>query len=147
MRKILPIILLALACIKCFAQIKPQPPFNARDLSISWEGIQNNYKSPENALNALIITNTGKIPFPVEGWTMYFSSSRLLDSNTVSENAKIKYLNGDFYSLKPLSNFSEIKPGTSIRIEFVSKEPILNVTDAPDGIYYLKQVIMLVILA
>lgn len=141
MRKILPIILLALACIKCFAQIKPQPPFNARDLSISWEGIQNNYKSPENALNALIITNTGKIPFPVEGWTMYFSSSRLLDSNTVSENAKIKYLNGDFYSLKPLSNFSEIKPGTSIRIEFVSKEPILNVTDAPDGFYLVWDIL------
>jgi hexosaminidase len=112
-----------------------EPSFNARDLTITWEALQNQYQNTRKSLNAVTITNNGKATFPASGWKMYFNSSRLMDVETVTGNAKINFINGDLFSLTPTEKFTELKPGASIRIEFVDDEQVVNITDGPEGFY------------
>jgi len=128
-------LLLTFSCVKLFAGAKPEPAFNAHDLSITWEPVQNNYKTPDQSLNAITITNNGKNTFPASGWKMYFNSARLIVPATVTGNAKIDFVNGDLFSLTPTTTFIEIKPGASVRIEFIDEEPVVNITDGPEGFY------------
>jgi hexosaminidase len=109
--------------------------FNAHDLSISWEALQNDYQTKQQSLNAITITNNGHTTFPATGWKMYFNSARLVASATVTGNAKIDFINGDLFSLTPTGTFTELKPGASVRIEFVDEEPVVNITDGPEGFY------------
>ena len=131
--KKLVLFFLLIVCLKCEAQ--NDSLFKARDLSISWEPVQNNYKTADHSLNAITITNTGKKALPASGWKLFFNSARLLDSASVSKNMKISFINGDLFSMTPASTFSEIAPGTSMRIEYVANEPVINITDAPEGFY------------
>jgi hexosaminidase len=39
------------------------------------------------------------------------------------------------FSLTPTATFTEIKPGESVRIEFIDEDPVINITDGPDGFY------------
>jgi len=128
-------LLLAFSCVKLSARAKDAPAFNAHDLSITWEPVQNNYKSPDQSLNAITITNNGKNTFPATGWKMFFNSARLIVPATVTGNAQIAFINGDLFSLTPTATFTEIKPGASVRIEFIDEEPVVNITDGPDGFY------------
>ena len=109
--------------------------FNAADLRISWEVMDNNYQGKNEALTALVITNSGKEVLPAAGWKFYFNSGRGFTENAVSGNAKINQVNGDLYSITPTAGFKELKPGESARIEYVNDDPVVNVTDAPEGIY------------
>jgi hexosaminidase len=129
------IVLIAVAFVKVTAKTITEPTFNTHNLSITWEPIQNNYQNPEQSLNAITITNNGKSTFPASGWKMYFNSARLIVPVTVSGNAKIDFVNGDLFSLTPTNTFTEIKPGASIRIEFIDEEPVVNITDGPEGFY------------
>jgi hexosaminidase len=121
------------SAIYCIASNKPL--FNTRDLSITWEPLQNDYQNKRQSLNAITITNNGRQAFPAAGWKMYFNSARLVVSATVTGNAKIDFVNGDLFNLTPTSTFTEIKPGASIRIEFIDEEPVVNITDGPEGFY------------
>jgi hexosaminidase len=112
-----------------------QPVFNAHDLTITWEPMQNDYQNKRQSLNAITITNNGRQTFPAAGWKMYFNSARLIVPETVTGNAKIDFVNGDLFSLTPTNTFTEIKPGASIRIEFIDEEPVVNITDGPEGFY------------
>jgi hexosaminidase len=128
-------LLSAVISANAMAKPKGEPQFNAHDLSVVWEPIQNDYKTPDQSLNAITITNNGKNTFPASGWKIYFNSARLIVQNTVTGNAKIDFVNGDLFSLTPTSTFTEIKPGASVRIEFIDEEPVVNITDGPEGFY------------
>ncbi|MDB5087289.1 MAG: Hexosaminidase, partial [Mucilaginibacter sp.] len=129
------VILTAAFCLNLAAKPIDEPKFNTRDLSIAWEALQNNYQNKPQSLNALTITNNGKTTFPATGWKMYFNSARLMAEQTVTGNATIKFVNGDLFSLTPTATFTEIKPGQSVRIEFVDEEPVITNTDGPEGFY------------
>jgi hexosaminidase len=135
MRYYLIVILMAVTFVKVAAKPTAEPLFNAHDLSIVWEPVQNDYKNHQQSLNAITITNNGKKTFPASGWKMYFNSARLITPATVSGNAKIDFVNGDLFSLTPTATFTDIKPGQSIRIEFIDDEPVVNITDGPEGFY------------
>lgn len=109
--------------------------FNAADLHISWEVVDNNYQNKNEAVTALVITNKGKNTLPANGWKFYFNSGRGFTENAVSGNAKINQVNGDLYSITPTDGFKELKPGESTRIEYVNDDPVVNMTDGPEGIY------------
>jgi hexosaminidase len=135
MRYYLLVMLMAVSFIKATAKPNDEPKFNAHDLSITWEALKNDSPVKQQSLNALTITNNGKTTFPAIGWKMYFNSARLIVSATATGNAKIDFVNGDLFSLTPTNTFTEIKPGASIRIEFIDEEPVVNVTDGPEGFY------------
>ncbi|MDB5008445.1 MAG: beta-N-acetylhexosaminidase [Mucilaginibacter sp.] len=129
------IIFMAALCVSATAKPKDKIQFNTHDLSITWEPIQNDYHNRQQSLNAITITNNGKSTFPALGWKMYFNSARLIVPATVTGNAKIDFVNGDLFSLTPTATFTEIKPGASVRIEFIDDEPVVNITDGPEGFY------------
>jgi hexosaminidase len=117
------------------AQQNNMPVFHAQDLSIRWEAIQNDYLNKPRSLNAVTITNNSSVEFPASGWKMYFNSARLIAPAAVSGNARIDLMNGDLFSLTPTAGFLALKPGTSVRIEYIAEEPVVNITDGPEGFY------------
>ncbi|WDF76694.1 family 20 glycosylhydrolase [Mucilaginibacter sp. KACC 22773] len=135
MRKIFILTLFAAFFISTAFKTTDAVKFNAADLRISWEVMDNNYQNKNEALTALVITNNGKNVLPAGGWKFYFNSGRGFTENAVSGNAKINQVNGDLYSITPTGSFKDLKPGESARIEYVNDDPVVNITDAPEGIY------------
>jgi hexosaminidase len=127
--------LMAAVIMQLTAKPKDGPPFNARDLSISWQPVQNNYQNKGQSLNALTIINNGKNTLPASGWKMYFNDAGMLLPETPTGNASITFINGDLFSLTPTATFGELKPGASIKVEFIGEDPVVNITDGPDGFY------------
>jgi hexosaminidase len=135
MRKIFTTMLIAAFFMSSAFKTTDAIKFNAADLRISWEVMDNNYQGKNEALTALVITNSGKDVLSAGGWKFYFNSGRGFTENAVSGNAKINQVNGDLYSITPTAGFKDLKPGESARIEYVNDDPVVNVTDAPEGIY------------
>jgi len=135
MRKIFILMLAAAFFMNTAFKTTDAVKFNAADLHISWEVMDDNYQNKNEALTVLVITNSGKNVLPAGGWKFYFNSGRGFVENAVSGNAKINQVNGDLYSITPTAGFKELKPGESARIEYVNEEPVVNITDAPEGIY------------
>ncbi|MEO6977034.1 MAG: family 20 glycosylhydrolase [Mucilaginibacter sp.] len=126
---------MAAFCLNAAAKPTDGPKFNTRDLSITWEALQNDSPKKGQALNAITITNNGKATFPANGWKMYFNSARLVAEQTVTGNATIKFVNGDLFSLTPTTTFPDLKPGQSVRIEFIDEDAVITATDGPEGFY------------
>ncbi|MEO6631868.1 MAG: family 20 glycosylhydrolase, partial [Mucilaginibacter sp.] len=126
---------MAAFCLNAAAKPIDGPKFNTRDLSITWEALQNDSPKKGQALNAITVKNNGKATFPATGWKMYFNSARLITEQTVTGNATIKFVNGDLFSLTPTATFPDLKPGQSVRIEFIDEDPVITLTDGPEGFY------------
>ncbi len=122
-----------------FFSLKAQPGsrtvFPAQDLSIRWEVMQNGYQNKAQSLNALTLTNNSAVELPAAGWKMFFNSAGLMVPATLSGNARIDFINGDLFSLTPTAGFQALKPGQSVRIEYLKTDPAVNVTDGPEGFY------------
>ena len=93
MRHLLIALFAVLTCTKCLATEQPQ--FNAHDLSISWQAVENDKPVRGQSINAITITNNGHTTFPATGWKMYFNSARLITPAAVSGNATFGFVNGD----------------------------------------------------
>ena len=135
MRPLISIFIFLLFIVQATAQPHPEPALPARDLNIQWEAVQNDYQNKPKSLNAIIITNNSSIELPATGWKMYFNCARLLDSSAVTGNVRFDWINGDLFSMTPVPGFAVLKPGTSVRIEYVAQEPVVNITDGPEGFY------------
>ncbi|HVV56141.1 MAG TPA: glycoside hydrolase family 20 zincin-like fold domain-containing protein, partial [Mucilaginibacter sp.] len=127
------LITMLLACTGITAMARPN--FNPHDLSVAWQAIKNDSPKRGQSLNAITITNNGKSTLPAGGWKIYFNSARMVEPVTPSGNATIAFLNGDLFSLTPSASFGELKPGQSVRIEFVDDDLVVNITDGPEGFY------------
>ncbi|MDR6940242.1 family 20 glycosylhydrolase [Mucilaginibacter pocheonensis] len=135
MRTIFTTMLIAAFFMSTAFTVTDEIKFKAADLRMSWQVVDNNYQNKNRALTALVITNAGHDILPAIGWKFYFNSGRGFTENAVSGNAKINQVNGDLYSITPTDGFKELKPGASVRIEYINDDPVVNVTDAPEGIY------------
>jgi hexosaminidase len=137
MRRFFTLLLFVAVNIKAVAVMADVPNFDIKDLHLSWEVIDNNYQNKQEALTSLTITNKGKQTLPAGGWKIYFNSSRNFIENAVSGNAKILQVNGDLYSITPNDKFKEIKPGESLRIDYLCDAIVINFTDAIEGPYFV----------
>jgi hexosaminidase len=135
MRRYFTLLLFVAVNLHTVAVLADVPKFNARELYISWEVVDNNYHNKQESLTAITITNKGKQTLPASGWKFYFNSSRNFTADAVSGNARVEQVNGDLYSITPNHKFTAIKPGESARIEYVCEAPVVNFTDAIEGIY------------
>jgi hexosaminidase len=133
MRRFIIMLFVLAFCYNAIAQ-NNQSAFNAHDVSISWQALQNNYSNGKSSLNALDITNNGKQTLPASGWKLYFNSARDITPATVTGNAVINQLNGDLFCLTPTTSFTALKPGATERIEFLGDE-VVNMSDSPEGPY------------
>src|SRR5450631_901644 len=135
MRYFISVLLFLSFFVRTTAQPGRDPALPARDLSIQWEAVQNDYQNRPKSLNAIIITNNGSTELPGTGWKMYFNCARLIDAASVTGNVQFELINGDLFSMTPEPGFQALKPGASLRIEYVAQEPVVNITDGPEGFY------------
>lgn len=135
MRQLLIVMLILIVGTKANASKIDSLPFDASDLHIKWEAVQDDYQNKAQSLNAITITNTGKNTFPASGWKIYFNSPHNFLPASPTNNIKVDHINGDLFSFTPLNTFTELKPGASVRIEFIDTDNIVNFTDAPEGFY------------
>lgn len=109
--------------------------FDSHALSFTWQALQNDNPKKGESLNELVITNNGKAELPASGWKFYFNSARGILPAATTGNANFTKLNGDLFTITPTSGFAGIKPGESAKIDFVSDELIVNISDMPVGFY------------
>jgi hexosaminidase len=108
---------------------------DAKDLSITWRLVTNNYKGQSLNQSTIQLENHSKKMFPGTGWTIYFNYTREIYAESLTGDVLINHLNGDIYQLKPGQEFKNIKPGKAAVITYVSDDELLNLTSAPSGFY------------
>ena len=128
------LLLTALVLISFLVQSQPKT-IDASKINVQWEVIENSHQDKSQFLSAFTFTNAGKEDIPATGWTLYFNFVRSVDPASVTGGVMIERVNGDFFKLYPKADFKGIKAGTSLRVEFVSSDWVVNFTDAPAGIY------------
>lgn len=106
-------------------------------MRVQWEVIENHYQNQSQFLSAFTITNKGKAALPSSGWTLYFNFIRGIIPASVTGGVHMEQVNGDLFKLYPSKDFTGIKPGASLRVEFVSGDWVVNYTDAPAGLYFV----------
>ena len=116
------------------ASPQTQAPLQDAPLSISWQ-VLTHLDTPSAFSSALTLTNTSDAPIAASGWTLYFNFIRLIDAGSVSAQARITHINGDFYKLEPTSSFPVLEPGASTEITFQSAFWAVKKSDAPGGFY------------
>ena len=109
--------------------------FNAADLFIEWEVIENNHKGKREFLSAFTISNNSGRTLPAKGWSIYFNFPRMINSGSVTGDMKMEHINGDFYRMSPAADFKGIPSKQTLRVAFVAGAWGVSVSDAPAGIY------------
>ena len=89
MRRFFTLLLFVAVNVHAVAVMADAPKFNARELHITWEVVDNNYQGKPEALTAITITNRSKQTLPASGWKFYFNSSRNFTAEAVSGNARV----------------------------------------------------------
>ncbi|XHR93815.1 carbohydate-binding domain-containing protein [Mucilaginibacter sp. UC70_90] len=135
MNKIFTLVVIAAVFVCSGFKINDDKKPNVTNLHLTWQVMDNNYQNKNQALTALVIANKSHEVLPAGGWKIYFNSGRGFTKTAVSNNALIEQVNGDLYSITPTSGFKDLKPGETSRIEFVCDDPVVNITDAPEGPY------------
>jgi hexosaminidase len=113
---------------------KTNDKISAEQLKISWRMGANHHQEKSNFISAFTIVNKGGVDIAAPGWNIYFNFPRRIKSETVTGNAAIRHINGDFFELSPLADFN-LPAGDSVVIEFVSSDWAINYSDAPAGLY------------
>lgn len=108
---------------------------DVKDLHVAWEIVENNYKGKREFLSAFTLTNKGKQTLPATGWAIYFNFPRMIHSASVSSKMQIRHINGDFYELKPGTQFNGLRTNDTVRVEYSGGAWVVSISDAPAGIY------------
>ncbi|MCJ8209821.1 carbohydate-binding domain-containing protein [Mucilaginibacter sp. RS28] len=132
------IIVLMCALLAVFMETKAQKGFNPGQLQVKWEVLQNNYQGKQQFRDELILSNPGVGELPSSGWKIYFNFPRMILPATVEGPVKMAHANGDLFYFEPAADFKGLKPGDSVRIEFTADAWAVNITDGPDGLYFVE---------
>ena len=120
-------------CTLALAQ-KANSQFDPKKLKVTWELVDNDYEGKPQSLSALTLTNTGQVPLPASGWSLYFNalgSVKPIDKSPV----QIEHMNGDLQRLVPTADAKAIPAGGSQRIELIGRGRVSSVSNTPTGLY------------
>ncbi|WP_198175023.1 family 20 glycosylhydrolase [Spirosoma arboris] len=108
-------------------------------LKIKWELVQNQYQAKPQFLAALVVTNGSQEIMPVSGWKLYFNLRYHSPNLTaLSKELTIKNVNGELFYLQPTLDFTPLKSGESVRLEFTGARRVANYQDAPSGFFWVN---------
>jgi len=111
--------------------------FNPQNLEVTWELMENFYRERQQYLSAFTLTNRGQVPVPAKGWSIWFNQFTNVLPGSLTGKFTSEYINGGLYRFMPDSGFGGLKPGESVRIEFLSGGAALNISLAPRGLYWV----------
>jgi hexosaminidase len=126
-----------MSCFITIATAQKSKLFDEKKLQVNWELISNQYQQTDNASCAFTIVNNNKNAFPANGWVIYFSSSRNMESIVSPDGLSIDHVNGDIFKIAPTASFKGIASNASTRIAYISEGLSLNYSSAPSGLYIL----------
>jgi len=123
---------------QCKYQAKSVTDFpDENEIVVSWELISNTVSEQTYYSSAFTIENQSQYKLGNTGWSMYFNQSpRTIIPGSVSKEAQIEQINGDFYRMFP-TEFFALDPGKSITISFKCRGWLIKKTDAPLGLYFV----------
>jgi hexosaminidase len=127
------IIILGCLFISCASE-SDKKKFSGKDISVSWEVLENYYHNNHNFYSQFVLKNNGSQALTNNGWDIYFNLPRNIYNDSILDPISITHINGDLYKLSPKATFN-LPAGDSINLEFISSDWAINYTDAPAGLY------------
>jgi hexosaminidase len=121
---------LAWTCLAC-ATVPNRP--SGAELEIRWELLRID-PVQIRAHSELTIVNRSTATLN-RNWAIYFNFARRVIPESVSREAVIERINGDFQRLTPSDSFESLPPNGEMVIRFESGHWITNLSDAPAGFY------------
>lgn len=109
--------------------------FDAKNLSIIFTTISNDYQSKKQALIKMSITNNGSLLLPANGWKIYFNSKSLVFNNPAESIFSIKALKGNLFQLSAMEGFKGLQAKQTAATEVILEGPVLNKNDQFEGFY------------
>lgn len=95
---------------------------------------ENNYKGKSAYLTEFVIQNNSKNALK-RNWTLYFHQPRLVDGESVTDNAEITHISGDYFKVEPTDSFPLLASGETETIQYESAWWAIKLVDAPVGLY------------
>lgn len=131
------VLFLVIGLLKGFTQ--QDKKLNSIKLKVELTLVDKFYENKDQALANLSFTNTGNGFIPASGWSIYFNfKNSIVPKPGATEQIKIEQLNGNLFRITPLVHFKGIAPGESSKTEILIEDGIKNVTDEPDGFYWIQ---------
>lgn len=118
--------------ISAVALAQSKNPFNAADLRLSWQIVENPYANTTQARALITLVNKGSKPIPAKGWKIYFNATTTRTGP--DKILLVDRVNGDLFALYPGSGFKSVAAGDSISSS-VLQGHVKDVTDFPKGFY------------
>jgi hexosaminidase len=132
---LLPCFMASLISCNSSATLEKQDARHAQQLFIEWELISNQVADEPRCRSIFQIRNEGDRALSDHNWAIYFNQDAgNVIPGSVTGNAQLSRLGGDFYCLSPDAGF-ELPPGEEITIEADHRRWLIKEDQAPLGIY------------
>lgn len=118
--------------MSALALAQSKNPFNAADVRLSWQIVENPYANTTQARALITLVNKGSKPIPAKGWKIYFNATTTRTGP--DKILVVDRVNGDLFALYPGSGFKSVAPGDSISSS-VLQGHVKDITDFPKGFY------------
>ncbi|MBX2876236.1 MAG: carbohydate-binding domain-containing protein [Saprospiraceae bacterium] len=133
-------LLFVLLILSCSFGCTPEKEMNLgqqlANLSIQWQLVSNQIGEESGYRSQFIITNNSSTALTDSGWSLYYNqTNRKVRPGTTQGPAEVELLKGDFYRLRPSSEFS-IPAGESLKISWDLSDWAIKESDAPLGLYF-----------
>jgi len=110
------------------------------EVSFKWK-LEKNFKKDGTDRHLVTITleNRGLSSLTDKNWSLYWNQApRVILSQDKSTRIKTRWINGDFYEMKPLKGF-QLEKGKSLNISIELDGYAIKESDAPMGIYLIDE--------
>ncbi|KPK82843.1 MAG: hypothetical protein AMS27_13850 [Bacteroides sp. SM23_62_1] len=107
------------------------------NIHISWELITNNQTERSFFTAEFVIINNSRFTFDSAGWVLYYNQlPRRIIQESIIGDVNVNHINGDLFCITPSKEFKLI-PGDTARIRFDGRGWIINVSDTPQGLFFV----------
>jgi len=106
------------------------------DLKISWN-LETNYQEDGGHRAIWTIQNNSNVVLTRGNWALYWNMApREIKAGSITAPVTMRWINGDFYEMKPTVDF-ELKKGETMKISYEGSNFMIKESDAPLGVYSL----------
>ena len=114
--------------------------FDPTKIVTEWALVRNATAEEPHFRASMTLVNNGDADIDIDGWKLYFSL-RYHGPDLTSQSTEIdlKHVSGDLFYLKPTADFSGLKPGESITMDYTGKRLIANFQDVPTGLFWVNK--------
>ena len=111
--------------------------FDPGALHIKCALVTNGYRGKQLFLATISISNTGGVPMPATGWSIYFCLRYHGALQAQDSSCTIGLVEGDLFRIQSTAAFRGLKPGESIVLSFTGSGEIANYQDLPSGLFWV----------